>query len=161
MHLVEVAAELLAQGKTLFDRLDDLAVRHGVSAGDQWSVVLPGSEGQRMIATAMEALRASGPSTLGGSPVTHATDLLAGTTIADGVTTDATMPKSNVLVFTSKDGTRLTVRPSGTEPKIKMYLEATDRVASKEELPACREKLRTRLQTVRDEVDSLLGLAPA
>lgn len=159
-HLVAIASELLADGKTLLDRLDDLEVEHGVCEGGQWSVVLPGEAGKRKIAAAMESLRAQAPDRLDGSPVVEVTDLLAGTVVRNDEQSAATMPKSNVLVFKSEDGTRLTVRPSGTEPKIKMYLEATSTVSDKDALQSTREGMREKLVRIRSEVDARLKLVP-
>ena len=89
----------------------------------QWSVTLSDALGKKRIAAAMEALRTDPPQSLGESRVHRVLDLLSGEERAVvGSTKPLRYPRSNVLVFYAEDGARLTVRPSGTEPKVKFYL---------------------------------------
>jgi phosphomannomutase len=155
-RVAELKASLKAQGKSLADRLDDLALAHGLSAGEQWSVVQGGSEGAARIAAAMDALRKDPLTSLGDSAVKERTDL-ARPDGGDGWQ-ECALPASNVVVFWAEDGTRLIVRPSGTEPKIKMYLEAVADVADAGALDDARATLRARLEKVRAQVDERLGL---
>ncbi|MFZ9886578.1 MAG: phospho-sugar mutase [Myxococcota bacterium] len=157
VRVAELAAALRAEGKTLWDRLDELAVAHGLSRALQWSIVLPGSEGQTQIVSLMRALRESPPSALGGAEITQRIDLSASP--APGFE-GSPLPNSDVLVFHDATGTRLTVRPSGTEPKIKMYLEAVARVGTVAELETVSRVLDEKLEAIRGELSHRLGLSP-
>ena len=158
VRVAEMVAHYKTQGKTLFDRLDELAIEHGLSGALQWSVVLPGSEGKSQIAALMETLRSEPPTELAGEPVTRRIDLNLPASPSNELFEGSDMPPSNVLVFWSEAGTRLIARPSGTEPKIKFYLESTAPVQERDELPAARAQLETRLQTLRHEISARLGL---
>ena len=155
VRVAELCAALRREGKTLWDRLDELSVAHGLSRAAQWSVVLPGREGQARIAEAMRRLREEPPGALAGVKVARRVDMAK--TPAAGFE-ESPLPPSDVLVFYDEDGMRLTVRPSGTEPKIKMYLEGVARVSDVKELPAKREELDRRLAEVRAELMGRLGL---
>ena len=112
--LCELAAETKAAGRTLVDVLDDLAVAHGLHATDQLSVRV--SE-LSQIADAMARLRASTPASLGGFAVVGVDDLALGSLETTG------LPPTEGLRFRLAEGARVVVRPSGTEPKLKCYLE--------------------------------------
>lgn len=155
VRVAELVAGLRREGKTLWDRLDELSVTHGLSRDLQWSVVLPGSEGQARIAEAMRRLREEPPEALAGVKVARKVDMAKSP--ATGFE-KSPLPPSDVLVFYDEEGTRLTVRPSGTEPKIKMYLEAVARVSDVGELPKKREELDGRLAQIRTELMGRLGL---
>jgi phosphomannomutase len=109
----ELAAGLRAEGRTLLDRLDELARLHGVHATRQRSLRIGGDDWLERVTAAMSSLRASPPGEVGGVAVTEVEDLLPG----------GRLPPSDVLVL-SLDGARLVIRPSGTEPKLKCYAEA-------------------------------------
>ena len=142
----ELAASLKAQGRTLLDALDDLARRHGLHATDQLSVrVSDLSE----IADAMRRGRRQPPRDLAGSPVTEVTDLASG---VDG------LPPTDGLRWATADGDRVVVRPSGTEPKLKAYLEVVVPVPDGDAAGA-RAQAATRLAALRTEVAATLGLA--
>jgi phosphomannomutase len=141
VRLAEAARALKARGFTLLERLDDLLVAHGLSHQIQWSATLPGAEGRRRIAAAMDRLRSVPLARLGASPVTRVLDAEAGEERRGGVTRPSGLPRSDVMQFQSEDGSRLTVRPSGTEPKIKFYLELAGRVASRAEVAGARARL--------------------
>ena len=112
---LELVAALNAEGRTVFDVLDELALRHGVHATRQVSLRLPTPE---LIARAVDSLRADPPRDLGGVPVEAMVDL------ADGA--DGLPPTDGILLRLA--GARVIVRPSGTEPKVKCYLEVVRRV---------------------------------
>jgi phosphomannomutase len=150
VRIVELAAHLKAQGLTLTDALDDLSVKHGFSQDLQWSVTLPGVHGRARIDGAMASLRTSPPTEIGGSRVVRARDL---TKPDDG------SPPSDVLAFTTEDGLRLTVRPSGTEPKIKFYVEAAEKVADRAGLVGARARVTARLVDVKKSLTAHLKIA--
>jgi phosphomannomutase len=145
--VAELAAELKAERRTLIDALDDLARRHGVHATDQLSVRVDDLE---MITGAMARLREHPPATLGGARVVSAEDLANG---AGG------LPGTDALRYRTGDDVRVVVRPSGTEPKLKCYLEAIVPVAgSPDGVTAARRVAAERLAAVRDDLSAALGL---
>ena len=117
--LAEMAAGLRAQGRTLLDVLDDLAVAHGLHATDAFSVRVADLA---LIATVMERLRSTPPGQVGGVPVTRVDDLAQGS---------PDLPPTDGLRYHLADGSRVIVRPSGTEPKLKAYLEVIVPVAGR------------------------------
>jgi phosphomannomutase len=126
--VAELAAELKARGRTLQDRLDELAAAHGVHATDQLSVRVTDLSA---IATAMQRLRAAPPASLGGRTVTSVDDLAAG--VGD-------LPPTEGLRFWLERGGRVIVRPSGTEPKLKCYLEVVEPVDAGSDVAAARAR---------------------
>jgi phosphomannomutase len=143
--VAELAAGLRAQGRTLLDRLDDLAREHGVHLTEGLSVRV---EDLAVIEAAMARLRAAPPARLAGRAVVEVRDLLAG---------DGDLPPSDVLVL-RLEGARVVVRPSGTEPKLKAYLEAVAPVRGGD-LAAARESAARLLRELRGAVAQALGLA--
>ncbi|SEE18249.1 phospho-sugar mutase [Jiangella alba] len=144
--VAELAAATAAAGRTLWDVLDDLAVAHGLHATDQLSVRV---EDLSLIAAAMARLRSAPPSSLAGSAVVTADDLLAG---------DGGLPPTDGLRYLTADATRVVVRPSGTEPKLKCYLEVVVPVGDGD-VAAARATARDRLAAVRADIGAALGLA--
>ncbi|MBP2322753.1 phosphomannomutase [Kibdelosporangium banguiense] len=131
----DLAASLKASGRTLVDVLDDLATKHGVHLTDQVSLrvtELP------LIGRLMSQLRSSPPTTLAGV----------------AVAVEDLFPQADVLRFTGS-GVRVIIRPSGTEPKLKAYLEVVSPAA--DGLPAARTSADKRLATLRTEISALLG----
>jgi phosphomannomutase len=139
--MADLAAAARAEGVDLLERLRSLERRHGVLVGRQRSITRAGAEGKAQIAAAMAGLRASAPASLGGVHVDAFIDLEAGTRRrADGAVEPAGLPRSDVLGFELAGGHRALVRPSGTEPKLKLYVEARstspDLALAKEEAAA-------------------------
>ena len=125
--LAEICAWAKDQGKTLYDVLMEIYIEYGFSKETTVNVVKPGKTGQDEIKAMMENFRANPPKELGGSKVLVAKDYKTlKATAADGSVSDIDMPTtSNVLQYFTEDGTKVSVRPSGTEPKIKFYMELT------------------------------------
>ena len=146
--VAELAAILKSQGRSLLDVLDDLAQQHGVHATDAFSVRV---DDLSLIATVMDRLRATPPTELAGTTVTRVDDLRDPRPGPDG----AVLPPTEGLRWFLEDGTRVIVRPSGTEPKLKVYLEAIEPVASREDLAAARERAGDRLRRVRSATEAL------
>ncbi|MBM7623001.1 phospho-sugar mutase [Sporohalobacter salinus] len=113
--VAEMAAYYKAKGLDLYQKLEKLMDRHGYYLDDLESIVLKGKEGQQQIEKILDTLRSQGPKRINGRKVTAVRDYLTG--IGD-------LPKSNVLQFDLEDGSKLTIRPSGTEPKLKLYFTA-------------------------------------
>ncbi|WP_039796201.1 phospho-sugar mutase [Nocardia araoensis] len=131
----DLVARLKAEGRDLNDQLDDYAVEFGVHAGDQVSLRLASAA---EAAAAVERLRADPPHEIAGEPVEY-TDQLR---VRGRMRTDA-------LIFEGAS-CRVVVRPSGTEPKLKCYLEVVEPVGSRADLPAARAAARERLSALRD-----------
>ncbi|THJ67825.1 phospho-sugar mutase [Arthrobacter echini] len=144
--LAELAASTRAAGRTLFDLLDDAYLLHGVHASDQLSIRV---ESLDLLGELMSRLRQNPPSSLAQSPVRVAEDL------ADG---SAQLPPTDGLLYLTEDATRVIVRPSGTEPKLKCYLEVVETVASADTLGAAKDAARARLASVKDDVAAALGV---
>ena len=143
--VAELAASLAADGRTLLDALDDLACRHGLHATDQLSVRV---EDLSVITEAMIRGRTEPPSALAGSAVAAVTDLASG---AGG------LPPTEGLRWTTDADDRVIVRPSGTEPKLKAYLEVVVPVG--DDVVATRAQAAERLAALRRDVATTLGLA--
>ena len=144
--VAEMAAALKAGGRTLFDELDDLAVQHGLHLTDQLSVRV---SDLGLLGTMMAQLRVEPPVSFAGSPVESAVDLSLGS---------AELPPTDGLLYLTRDNTRVIIRPSGTEPKLKCYLEVIVPVESAADLPAARDAGRARLDAVLADVNAALGL---
>lgn len=149
--VTELAAVLKQEGRTLTDLLDDLAVRHGLHATDQLSVRV---EDLSVIADAMRGLREQPPGALGGQAVLGAEDLSRGT---------ETLPPTDGLRYTLAEAGevaagRVVVRPSGTEPKLKCYLEVVVPVASRAALPDARRAAQAALAAVKADLAAAAGL---
>lgn len=144
--IADYAAKLKDAGKTLLDVLDDLAVQHGVYATDQLSVRV---EDLARIQEMMAALRNDQPKELGGSPVASVRDLSQGS---------KNLPPTDALVFLTEEDSRVVVRPSGTEPKLKCYLEAVVPVEGRDQLAAARETAAQRLLSLRQDTARALGV---
>ncbi len=143
--VAELAATLKAEGRSLTDLLDDLAVEHGLHATDQLSVRV---EDLSLIQDAMSRLRATPPTSLGGRAVESAEDLAAGSD---------ELPPTDGLRYRLADGGRVVVRPSGTEPKLKAYLEVVVPVQDRD-VPAAREIAARDLAAISADVAAALAL---
>ncbi len=153
LRVARLAAALKGQGRTLLDLLDDLARRYGLYLSRQVAIRL---DDLAAITAAVDRLRSAPPARLGTSPVVRVDDLQAGTDDDRGG-----LPPTEGLRLLSEDGTRVVVRPSGTEPKVKCYLEVIVPVApdaSDADLTAARTAARTRLDALAHEVQAALGL---
>ncbi|MEZ7007741.1 phospho-sugar mutase [Streptomyces sp. AD55] len=143
--ITELASVLKEDGRTLTDLLDDLAVEHGLHATDQLAVRV---EDLSVIAEAMRRLREQPPARLAGLEVTRAEDLTRGT---------ETLPPTDGLRYTL-EGARVIVRPSGTEPKLKCYLEAVVPVADHAALPDARVRAAELLAALKRDLSAAAGI---
>ncbi|ALE05182.1 phosphomannomutase [Arthrobacter sp. ERGS1:01] len=143
--VAEMAANLKAQGRTLLDVLDDLALEHGLHASDQISIRV---EDLSDITAMMARLRAQPPVSFDGSAVAESTDLSVGT---------PELPATDGLLYLTENDTRVIVRPSGTEPKLKCYLEVIVPVAGREQLSAARDEAARALAAVSADIKAALG----
>ena len=141
--LTEMAAWYHAQGMTLFDALRSLYEKYGWYGEKTHNLVMPGLDGLEKMAALMQSLRAQPPVEIGGVTVAQYKDYSDGTArdAATGAVTPMPLSGSNVLRFELTDGTHIVVRPSGTEPKIKVYIltkgaDAAERDANLEKYSA-------------------------
>lgn len=151
--LVGLAARLKAERRTPVDVLDDLARRHGLHLTDQLSARFTDLS---RIPEAMQRLREHPPVLLAGSPVVSVVDLAAGTDADRGG-----LPPTDGIRLLAADDTRVIVRPSGTEPKVKCYLEVVlpvEEHAASETLGEARRAARARLDVVRTDIAAALGI---
>jgi len=139
LALAEMAGELRARGLTLLDALAELRRRHGYFASRQRNFTLEGTEGARRIEQALDRLRREPRTELGGEPVRSFHDLRDG----------------NVLLYDLEDGGRVAVRPSGTEPKIKLYLEVVEPYDTLEKAEA---RAGRRLVAIEEDLLAASGL---
>ncbi|MFF0741203.1 phospho-sugar mutase [Streptomyces sp. NPDC004111] len=145
LAITELASELKEEGRTLLDLLDELAVTHGLHATDQLSVRV---EDLSVIANAMARLRSAPPTHLAGLAVISAEDLTQGT---------ESLPPTDGLRY-QLTGARVIVRPSGTEPKLKCYLEVVVPVADTAGLPAARARAAETLAAVKRDLSAAAGI---
>jgi phosphomannomutase len=144
--ILEMAAEAKAAGRTLLDLLDDLARQHGLHATDQLSVRFSDLE---QIPATMARLRETPPTHFGGLAVESVDDLSIGT---------PDLPPTDGLRYHLAEGARVIVRPSGTEPKVKCYLEVVIPVASDDSVDAARISAAGRLDAIKGDVQAAAGL---
>ncbi|MEA3549002.1 MULTISPECIES: phospho-sugar mutase [Micrococcaceae] len=144
--IAELAAAAKADGKSVFDTLDELYLQHGLHASDQLSIRVADLG---LLDAMMNRLRVSPPETFGSSAVEVYADLAEG---SDG------LPPTDGLLYVTRNLTRVIIRPSGTEPKLKCYLEVIHHVGSAAELPAARQAARAALDEVLRDVSEALGL---
>jgi phosphomannomutase len=144
IRVLTLAAGLKAEGRSITDRLDEIAQRYGVYETDQLSVRV---QDPKIITAAMAGLRAHPPRMLAGQP-TAVLDLDRGS--------DELSPTDAVLI--TSEMIKVVVRPSGTEPKLKCYLEARLDTSRSTDLAAARAEARSTLATIRSDMSAVLGL---
>jgi phosphomannomutase len=147
IRVLTLAADLKADGLSVADRLDEIARRYGVYETDQMSVRVPNL---KIIGAAMARLRAHPPRMLAGQRLS----------IVDLAQGSDELPPSDAVLITGET-IKVVVRPSGTEPKLKCYLEAHLPVSRSLDLSTARAEARTILKTIRSEMSAALGLDPA
>jgi phosphoglucomutase len=131
--MCEMAAYAKDQGLTLFDKMIELYLQYGFYYETLISITKKGMNGQKEIADMMNGYRNNPPATIDGSKVVQLLDyeLQKGSNPATGETWPIQLPKSNVLQFITEDGSKISARPSGTEPKIKFYFSVKTNLPNK------------------------------
>ena len=154
--LAEICAYAKDQGKTLYELLMDIYMEYGFSHEFTINVVKPGKSGADEIKAMMENFRTNPPKEIAGSKVVISKDFQSlEQTDANGVVTKLDMPEtSNVLQWFCEDGTKVSVRPSGTEPKIKFYLELKGEM----KCTGCYERCLKEADAKIDDIKKSLGL---
>ena len=141
MLICEMAAEYKAQGKTLFDRMDEIYAEYGYYRDALDSFTLKGKDGLEKISSMMSKLRS------GESPFADTEKVIDYSSPVDAEEGFGTLPTSNVLKYVLADGSWIAVRPSGTEPKIKIYysIKGADRDAAEKKLMETQNTIQTKL----------------
>ena len=151
-----LAAGLQREGKSLLARRDELYRLHGAWVSGQVTVRLDGSDALARATARMSALRASPPDALAGRAVIGSADLLSG--LHRGrCSLNVALPPSDLLIWDLEGGDRVAVRPSGTEPKLKLYLDVVEPVAADEPASAARSRARLRQDALAAAARVLLG----
>lgn len=152
--MAEIAAWGKENGKTLFDILLDAYMEYGFSQESAISVVKPGKSGADEIRQMMEQFRANPPKSLAGLPVVLVKDFkLMKQTDGKGVVSALSMPEpSNVLQYFTSEGDKVSIRPSGTEPKIKFYFEAKGVMASPDSFDDSKTKALHKIELIRKDL---------
>lgn len=151
----EIAAWAKDKGKSMYQLLEDIYLEYGYSKEVGVSLVRKGKEGADEIEAMMKNFRINPMETLGGSPVTlikdfarlEAIDFIRNEQVALEMPTT-----SNVLQYFTEEGTKLSIRPSGTEPKIKFYIEVKESAKTREELTHAEAKAETKINAIRQEL---------
>jgi phosphoglucomutase len=148
--LCEMAAYEKDKGLSLYDKLIDLYVEHGLYRESLISITKKGMNGQKEIADMMSAYRSQPPVTINGSPVVKLLDyeLRIGKNLQTGESWPIELPKSNVLQFTLADGSKISARPSGTEPKIKFYFSVHGKLGTPGEFDTANAELGARIDGI-------------
>lgn len=142
MLICEMAAKAKSEGKTLMDELEELYAEYGYYRDELDSFIIKGKEGQEKIAAIMTALRSE------ASPFAETKQVIDYSTPVPAEPGFGVLPASNVLKFCLEDGSWIAVRPSGTEPKIKIYysIVAKDRETAEQKLARSQEIIRKRME---------------
>ncbi len=153
--LAEICAWAKDQGKTLYDVLMEIYVEYGFSKETTVNVVKPGKSGADEIKAMMENFRANSPKEIGGSKVVLVKDYKTlKATDGEGNVSDIDMPEtSNVLQFFTEDGTKISVRPSGTEPKIKFYVEVKGEMGCAKCYASANAEAEKKIEAVRKSLN--------
>jgi phosphoglucomutase len=148
--LCEMAAYEKSKGRSLFDKLIELYIDYGFYYESLISITKKGMNGQKEIADMMENYRNQPPTELAGSRVIQLLDyqLQQSTNLTTGERQPIALPQSNVLQFITADGSKISARPSGTEPKIKFYFSVNAPLTSKEEYEFVLGQLKNRIDHI-------------
>jgi phosphoglucomutase len=148
--LCEMAAYEKNKGRTLYQKMIDLYVQYGFYKESLISITKKGMNGQAEIAAMMEGYRTNTPTSINGSSVAQLLDyqLQKGTNVQTGETWPILLPKSNVLQFILADGSKISARPSGTEPKIKFYFSVHAPLSTAAEFDTVHEQLNKKIDGI-------------
>lgn len=148
--LCEMAAYEKSKGKTLFDKMIELYIQYGFYYEQLISITKKGMNGQQEIAKMMEGYRVNPPATINGSKVATLLDyeLQVGKNLLTGETWKINLPKSNVLQFITEDGSKISARPSGTEPKIKFYFSVHTSLVNRAEFDEKYQILQNKINGI-------------
>lgn len=153
--MAEIAAWAKEKGLNMIEMLEDIYLKYGFSREKGISLVRKGKSGAEEIAAIMKQFRENPPKTLAGSPVVVMKDFqsLVKTNTTDGTTENLDMPTtSNVLQYFTADDTKVSIRPSGTEPKIKFYIEVRDNLKDAADYAAAQERADKKIEQLKKDL---------
>ena len=152
--IAETAAWARSKNKTLYELLLDIYLEFGLYVEALTNIVKKGKSGAELIAGMMQGYRESPPAELAGSRVVQIHDYQVSKTqnLLTGHTCPIALPKSNVLQFITEDNTKVSIRPSGTEPKIKFYFSVKGSLETRKDYPAQKTKLEQKINTLKKEL---------
>ena len=148
--LCEMAAYEKSKGRSLFDKMIELYMQYGFYYEHLISITKKGMNGQQEIAAMMEGYRKQPPTEIAGMKVVTLLDyqLQLSTNLQNGTQTKIQLPKSNVLQFVTEDGTKISARPSGTEPKIKFYFSVNTVLPNRESFDEVYADLQNKINNI-------------
>ena len=149
--IAEMAAVAASEEKSLFQQLQELYVKYGFYKEELLSITRKGQSGAAEIQQMMTNFRNCPPKEINGSPLAKIIDYQQNTScnVIDGTTETISLPKSDVLQFFTADGTKITVRPSGTEPKIKFYFGVKSELPKIQDFNTINQKLTDKIAAVK------------
>jgi phosphoglucomutase len=153
--LCEMAAVEKEKGKTLYDKMIEMYLQYGFYLESLISITKKGMNGAAEIAEMMQGYRANPPATINGSKVCELLDyeLQIGKDLESGESWTIDLPKSNVIQFITEDGSKISARPSGTEPKIKFYFSVQTKLNNKEEFDVTYAELENRIRAIQQDLN--------
>ncbi|MFY8090626.1 MAG: phospho-sugar mutase [Chitinophagaceae bacterium] len=153
--LCEMAAVEKANGKSLYDKMIDMYMQYGFYLESLISITKKGMNGAKEIADMMSNYRSNPPATINGSKVVQLLDyeLQTGKNLLNGQNWAIDLPKSNVLQFITEDGSKISARPSGTEPKIKFYFSVKTTLENRGDFDAKHAELDARIAAIVNDMD--------
>ena len=146
----EIAAQLKSKGDTMYSKLQDIHMKHGIFREKLVSLTKKGINGNKEINSIMESFRNHSPKEIDKSQIIKIDDYSTSKSIntIDNLKTKILLPQSNVLIFTTADGTKVALRPSGTEPKIKFYISVNEKVIKIENYADHENKLNLKINRI-------------
>jgi phosphoglucomutase len=152
--ICEIAAYEKSQGKSMFQKLIDLYIQYGFYKEDLISITKKGMNGTREIAEMMQGFRDNPPTTINGCQVIQLLDYQeqSARNLQTGKTEKIRLPKSNVLQFILSDGTKISARPSGTEPKIKFYFSVNTKLTGIDSFEATEKQLDDKIASIINDM---------
>ena len=153
--LCEMAAVEKEKGKSLYDKMIEMYLQYGFYLESLISITKKGMNGAAEIAAMMQGYRANPPATINGSKVCELLDyeLQIGKDLESGESWTIDLPKSNVLQFVTEDGSKISARPSGTEPKIKFYFSVQTKLNNKEEFDDKYAELENKIKAIQVDMN--------
>ncbi len=151
MIIIEMAAYYKTQGKTLVDVMNSLYEKHGMYLNTLLNFGFEGADGMKKMADMMDSLRNNPPAEIGGIKVVKVSDYQTSkeTDTVSGAVSDITLPVSNVLSYSMEDDNKVVVRPSGTEPKIKIYITSHKDT---------RDNAEKQTDVIADSIKNIMGI---
>jgi|TARA_B110000114_G_scaffold30386_1_gene31265 phosphoglucomutase len=146
----EIAALLKNEGNSIYSKLQDIHMKYGLYKEELISLTKKGIHGNKEINNIMNSFRNEPPKTIGNSQIIKIDDFESSTSIDCKTNSKAKilLPKSNVLIFTTLDGTKVALRPSGTEPKIKFYISVNEKVNEEESYSSTEYLLKKKIKQI-------------